>query len=322
MHLLVGSVLAIGLSEGALRLIGFEFDTDLKEIEFGWPDPEKIEFSYRPDPEVFWMSRNHAEALGVMKAGKASIVFVGDSCTEFGTYPTLVEEQLADKGRPVAGQARVAASGWSSYQGVRAFERDVVPYAPAVATFYFGWNDHWVGFGVEDADIAGLRYSGPDRLESLRLVQLFVKVRMALYILMNGQRPARVSLADYQENLSRAVRSARAAGVVPVLFTAPSNHKRGNEPGYLEKRHLVSSSDLIDLHQAYVRVTREVAEAEGADLCDLEERLLAWSEEERNARFRADGIHFAAETEEFLAAEIVDCFLNSDRVMQALDAAR
>jgi hypothetical protein len=44
--------------------------------------------------------------------------------------------------------------GYTTYQGLRQLERDVATLHPVIATFYYGWNDHWIGFGIEDRDVA------------------------------------------------------------------------------------------------------------------------------------------------------------------------
>ena len=65
------------------------------------------------------------------------------------------------------------------------------------------------------------------------------------------------------------VRLARDRGAVPVLVTAPSSHRPGNEPSFLrDENYLKELDDLIPLHQEYVAIVRELAEEEGVILCD------------------------------------------------------
>jgi lysophospholipase L1-like esterase len=75
---------------------------------------------------------------------------------------------------------KFATSGWSSWQGLQALRRDIAGLRPSVLTIYFGWNDHWVGFGVEDDEVAEITQS---RLRLLpmqsRAAQLLLKTRLA-----------------------------------------------------------------------------------------------------------------------------------------------
>ena len=149
-------------------------------------------------------------------------------------------------------------AGWSSYQGRRQLERDVAPLRPRVVTLYFGWNDHWIGFGIEDKNVARVKAVFSSRWSRLRLVQLATKATVAL-----GSRdtayPNRVSLADFGANLRAMVRQARSRGIRPVLVTAASAHVAGEEPEQLTERWLRDLSELVPLHRSYVAAVRAVA---------------------------------------------------------------
>jgi hypothetical protein len=47
-----------------------------------------------------------------------------------------------------------------------------VPLAPRVVVLYFGWNDHWIGFGLEGDQIARVTGSQLFALQRSRLVPL------------------------------------------------------------------------------------------------------------------------------------------------------
>lgn len=233
--------------------------------------------------------------------------FLGDSCTEYGRYPEYFLDLLARR-QPRARWTGVnlATAGWSSYQGLRQVERDVLPLRPRVMTVFYGWNDHWIGFGLEDAEVAKIRRLAGSSWERLRLVQLAEKA----YIGIAGNRQGvirRVPLPDFRSNLTEIVRLAKARGVEPVLITAPSPHTRGQEPEYLRGRWLRELDELIPLHQAYIREVRRVAQAEGAVLCDLAQDFAQLPSVRSKGLFLKDGIHFNARGARRATGFLYDC---------------
>ena len=90
--------------------------------------------------------------------------------------------------------------------------RDVLPLKPRVVTLYFGWNDHWTGYGIEDKDVPRLAELRWPVIERLRIGQLLLKSRVAR-ALGDEERPNRVSEDDFRANLTAMVRASRAAGV-------------------------------------------------------------------------------------------------------------
>ena len=78
---------ALALAEAALRAAHFHFDL-MPTLEFGWPDPVAIhDGRYADDPDLVWVTRDYRETLRAARRTHPAIVFMGDSCTEFGTYP-------------------------------------------------------------------------------------------------------------------------------------------------------------------------------------------------------------------------------------------
>jgi lysophospholipase L1-like esterase len=304
------SLLALAIAEASLRVAGFSFDVAPERVEFGWPAPVVREKLYLPDPDLFWVPRNYFGRLAEPTASRLDIAFLGDSCTEFGAYPRLFVERLGAEhpGQPVT-WARFGVGGWSSYQGLAQLERDVVPLAPRVVTFYYGWNDHWVGFGVEDAEIRGLRSGAFLAWGSPRLLQLLFKARVQFRRSGTSEWPNRVPLDDFRTNLEKMARVSKRNGIVPVFLTAPSGHQRGAEPEYLKGRYLNDLGDLIPVHHAYAEAVRQVAAAEGAILCDLAAGFAEIPPEERSQRyFRRDGIHASREGDERIAELLDRCF--------------
>src|SRR6476620_1467221 len=99
---------------------------------------------------------------------------------------------------------------------------------------------------------------------------------------------------------------ARAAGIVPVFITAPSNHVAGHEPEYLAKRHVRALSEVVPLHEAYLRATRDAAAASGARLCDAAAAFAALPAP-HDSLFQRDGIHLSTAGDEAMARVVFGC---------------
>ena len=305
---LFGVAAAAAIAEGALRLGGFQYQV-YPTVQFGWPDPVAIRQVYRPDPDLIWVTKDYEAVLADARRIHPAVVFMGDSCTQFGTYPRKTIERLRERAPSLATGVKVGVGGWSSEQGLTQLRRDIIPIHPRVVTLYYGWNDHWVALGPTDHDLTLVR-----RLsflaDHLRTVQLFEKALMGLSGPM-ATRPNRVPIDRYRANLLSMVRDARAAGIRPVLITAPSNHVPGHEPEYLRLRYLRSLSELVPLHQAYVAATRQAARDSGATLCDVAaafDRLPP----PRDRLFQRDGIHLTDAGDAEIASILADCIVQAD----------
>lgn len=312
-------VFSLLLAEGVLRVIGFHFDVAPERIEFGWPDPVTIVDRFERDVDLFWVSQDYREKLARLAEDPPEILFLGDSCTELGGYPALLVERLRERYPLLEIQGgNLAVSGWSSYQGLRQFERDVLPLAPKVVTIYFGWNDHWFGFGVEDKEIPTVTLSRFPRLRSFRVVQLLLRTELAGRSLERKNLPERVTPQDFRANLQAIARLARDNGIIPVFLTAPSSHERGHEPEHLESRFVRSLDELVPLHQRYVSIVREVAEAEeGAVLCDLAAGFEALPPADlRKLYFTEDGIHLKPLGSHKVADFLFECLEREPRLRE------
>ena len=296
-------LLALGLTELGLRLAGFEFHP-FPVVQFGWPEPAPLQQVYVSDPDLLWVTRNYQEVLGSARRHRPAVVFMGDSCTQFGTYPRRTLQLLAASHPSLGRGVKVGVGGWSVVQGNRQLTRDVLPLHPQVVTIYFGWNDHWIALGPPDAEIRGHRVL-MWLSDHLRIVQLLGKLREGLAG-PTSERPNRVDLATYESTLVGMVRAAHAAGAHAVLITAASNHTRGAEPEYLRKRHLRRLPDLVPVHQAYVDATRRAAGEAGAVLCDAAAHFAALPGA-HGRFFRRDGIHLTDAGDQELARLLAGC---------------
>lgn len=302
-------IVGLALAEAIFRLFSFEFDPMLR-VEFGWPKPEIREKLYLTDPDLFWVPKHYRERLEAMKTGRPDIVFLGDSCTEFGSYPRWFRERIEAEhpGLELAVE-KLGVAGWTSYQGLEQLKRDVLPLRPRVVSFYFGWNDHWVGFGLDDRAVHAMRPDGLPIVGRLRIVQLFFRIRLAWLADHRVERPPRVSPEDFRSNLRTMARLTREMGAVPLMLTAPTSHEFGREPRYLVERWLTDLRDLVPLHQRYVSIVREVAVKDEIPLCDLAADFAALPQADLTYRyFKRDGMHLVREGYEKLAEFLYACF--------------
>jgi len=291
----------IGLTEVVLRAVDFTFHLYPTSFEFGYPDKKVLEDYFQQNDEYLWVSGRAAKNIAKAREEKPYLVFSGCSCTEWGGFDEALAKQAEDDPElaPLT-YANLASSGWSSAQGLRQMELEVAQLKPKVVTIYYGWNDHWMGFGVDDKTALGLANSAMLELQELRVVQLVTKAMIRFdkdkeKLKGANARPDRVSLPDFESNLRQMVAIARANGITPVLLTAPSSHVTGEEPEYLKERFLQELSRLVPLHETYVEAVRKVAADEGVVLCDLAKDFEALPREELLTYMRYDGIHFTPE---------------------------
>ncbi len=290
-------VVSLFLGEMLLRVFGFEYKLFPARVEFGWPDPVLMEDTFTADEEMLWVPKGYRENVNKLSGSRPNIVFMGDSCTAWSNYSRLFSS-IIDQAHPQNSFNFVNAGvgGWSSYQGLQQLKRDIVPMQPQIVTLYYGWNDHWISFGIADKDIGAFNADRSllMRFDDWRLVQLFSYLAIGRY--GDGGRPRRVSEEDFRGNLTAMVRTARAADIEPVLLTAPSSHRVGREPVYLGERWLEDLSELVPLHRRYAEIVREVARDEGALLVDM---LVAFDqfpqEDLAHKYFVEDGIHLTSE---------------------------
>jgi lysophospholipase L1-like esterase len=312
---------ALALAELGLRLWGFRFEIGLKEIGFGaQPGTLKLMQRHRRlDPDLFWLPERHREKLARLAQRRADLVFLGDSCTELGRYPEQVLAGLRRRfpERRISGLV-LASSGWSSFQGLQLLRRDVAPLRPRVVTLYFGWNDHWMGYGFEDRHIHAMTTAPPEALRQLRLSQLLFKAVLAQAVSRRERWPNRVPAERYRENLREMVALVRGAQGIPLLITAPTSHRVGAEPPHLARHWILDLSQLVPVHRHYLEITREVARDTEAPLCDLAADFDALLAREPASRyFESDGIHLSEAGDRRIADRLIGC-LQATQALRAV----
>ncbi len=306
------AVFALVSGEIALRVIGFQFALYPTKVQFGWPDPVTLHNVYHVDNELLWVPKEYSSRVANQRGKEPIVVFMGDSCTEFGRYDeflkSIVDEQNQNSDFTFV---NVGVGGWSSYQGLQQLKRDVLPMMPRFVTIYYGWNDHWTSYGIEDKDIGKFNL---EVFSEVRIVQLFNNTVFALKRKVTKQekrKPERVSLSDYRSNLLQMVQTARNNGVIPILISAPSSHKEGEEPDYLAERWLYDLHELVPLHKEYVQIVRDISSKEDVPLIDLYAEFERLSQEDIDIFFQEDGIHLTEEGNRKIAEFIYEYFVRN-----------
>ncbi|MFA6002839.1 MAG: SGNH/GDSL hydrolase family protein [Elusimicrobiota bacterium] len=213
-------------------------------------------------------------------AGTIRVIALGDSCTVAGQtpYPAQLEERLAARRDGPRWEVWNAGVGsWSSYQGLKLLQTDLLRYRPDVVSIYFGWNDHWLAWAAPDKDLSALldrQWRSLRLIENVRLLQglLYIADRFRRGPRFSAQTPPRVALPDYAANLRAMVQAVRASGAEAVLLTAPTV-LTPEHPVTLrmcrETHNFFDPADIEKVHAAYNEQVRAAARELRAPLVDL-----------------------------------------------------
>jgi lysophospholipase L1-like esterase len=272
--ILIGIIAALLIAELGLRIAGIEYSTYPTRFQFGWPDSKTLDTDFVMDPVIQWKPKEYDQTLQAWQGKKIDMIHMGDSCTQLGNYRGELERLMRER-QPQKNfhNLKVAVAGWSSFQGLQQMQRDIVTLKPHYATIYFGWNDHWLSYGIadKDMDFSKARFPLYRTLQHARVFQVFsLTYNLLLQRQSGGNRPLRVSPEDYRNNLLAMINIARKNGITPILITAPSSHRQGQEPAYLQDRFLKQLDQLVPLHRQYTDIVREVARERGVLLLDLQ----------------------------------------------------
>jgi len=318
-HTLLGALTVVGTvlltlaaGELLLRVVDFRYELRVHIIESTAPEAEEVHRGYSIDPHLVWVDNGYYDRLNDAKTKRIDIAFMGDSCTQFGSYDRLLAALIEANTGGALSIVKLGVAGWTTHQGMRQMERDVAALRPKIVTICFGWNDHWLSIGLSDMEVERINRSVLGRMQWLRLGQLVTKAYVALA--REKDRPvARVDEREFHDHLVDMVKEAKRIGAVPVLITAPSSHVEGHEPAFLAGRWVADLSDLVPTHRRYADIVRQVAVQQGVVLCDL---AAAFESLEggggRGACFYADGIHYTEEGNVCAARFLFDCFENNE----------
>ncbi|HQQ63200.1 MAG TPA: GDSL-type esterase/lipase family protein [Pseudomonadales bacterium] len=294
--IVIGVLLSLVLAEIVLRIAHIEYPLYPTRFQFGWPDSKTLDTDFVMDPVIQWKPKEYDQTLQAWRDKKIDIIHMGDSCTQLGKYQAELERLMQER-QPQKNfhNLKLGVAGWSSYQGRQQLQRDIVPLHPRYVTIYFGWNDHWLSYGLpdKDMDFSKARFPLYRALQHARVFQVFSMLyNQFLQHRTQQERPVRVSLQDYHDNLTTMINLARDNGITPILITAPSSHRTGSEPAYLQDRFLKDLSQLVPLHRQYTDITRQVAREQNVLLLDLAEEFDATPYDTLHEQYmKADGIH-------------------------------
>ena len=174
----VFSMLIFPVGEGVLRLSGYTHP--VREVGFRFVGFDDAWPNYVRDPRLFWRIIPGSREIGLGPAATgvnndagfrgalvpqdrrpevARLAFLGDSST-YGVGVTLQESYVElvgsritrDLERPVDVMNR-GVPGYSSFQGLRLLDNEVLRLRPDVLTLYFGaWNDFTPAIGGDDTE--------------------------------------------------------------------------------------------------------------------------------------------------------------------------
>jgi lysophospholipase L1-like esterase len=295
-------------------LVKTDFKKDLPSYQALADDGDPLDFGgyIKPDPLLIWSFKpnepytadrtiNAAGYLGDLPSptkpeNTKRIFCMGGSTTSLPSpgYPELLEERLNN--------LSILATTWEVYnmavdryslcQGLAQFEQQLLSNPtnnPDIITLYFGWDDHWRG-AVPDSlrmkkPVPADRASLLNRMRQRRIVELVTFNRNMDRIIARDDNPdgLRVSQTEYAWALTHLVRAITAAGIRPLVITAP----RGEFNSDLAIDGLAESADRArTLHDAYNRIAREVCDAERVRLIDM----VKWIEEDAPTRFMKENM--------------------------------
>ncbi|MFZ5981588.1 MAG: SGNH/GDSL hydrolase family protein [Candidatus Zixiibacteriota bacterium] len=279
---------------------------------------------FHPDRTItsrFFQGRTyHINKLGLRGSDIATtktaprLITLGNSCT-FGwgvppdeTYPRQLEKALGGRYEVING----AIPGYSSYQGKKFFEHDLLKLQPDIVTVLFAWNDHWAAAAqIPDKDqqlppeiILGLQnfFSRFHFYRFLKKTLLSAVETDPDSTFDRSHIVYRVGLEDYKENLKEICSFARERGAVPILLTSPI-------PA-LEKYYSAGArSSMHAFHERYNEIVRAIAAEDSVALVDLAREFDRYDSLWDDAV--NDPIHFNARGHDLAAQLIADYIRNS-----------
>lgn len=201
----------------------------------------------------------NGQPASVEPAKTATLVLLGESTTrERG--PLRVFGQLLKEDLPAYGVSanviNAGVGGEITSAARERFERDVLARKPDIVTLYYGLND-------------------------------------AAVDVWKGATAPRVPLAQFAENLRYFVRTAREAGIKPILLTpnpmawSAQERELYGKPPY----DLADVNGLNVILKDYVAAVRSLAEEEKVPLVDVYQILSEYAQEHSYTQVLLDGVH-------------------------------
>jgi lysophospholipase L1-like esterase len=241
----IGIVAGLLLAELAIRIAG----SFLQKAQVPAAQTGELTFSIpinKPDPLLFWRIKPLSRFKGIeinslgfrggeisakKRAGVFRAIALGDSCTlgvgvsNAETYSAVLQDILNKSGGDRNYEILDAGvAGYSSLQGLRYLQNDLIGYRPDVVTIYFGLNDYLYASAVSDRDRVepSPRLTALDeRLASSALYRLIKRETAPWRIKTKFPPERRVALPDFKRNLIAMCTSARKGGASVLLLNFP-----------------------------------------------------------------------------------------------------
>lgn len=208
--------------------------------------------------------------------GEFRIAVLGNSCafgwgvTEEGAFSARLRSLLNRESIPGAAVYNFSVPGYSSFQGVRNFDRYVRPYKPDILLVTFAWNDQWLAANNRpDKDIRMPPRVVIDLQNLLATFRFYRAFKQGILSILpppeRGWRDnvlSRVSLDDFKHNLAELIAAAKTVGTRVVLLTSPI-------PSMETYYGLSKQSAMHVLHQYYNDAIRQTAASFSVGLVDL-----------------------------------------------------
>ena len=282
MAALITLVIFVGVVEVAVRIIGIDnyFQNRFFILNRALDYPEV----FKKDQQLFWRLRPDRTVTSRFFEGrsyrinsmglrgddiarpktKKRILLLGNSCT-FGwgvtddqTYGRQLEMFLQNEYEVV----NAGVPGYSSLQGKRFLELELLDLQPDIVTIMFAWNDHWAASNqIPDKDqqfppaIVLTIQNQLSRLHSYRLLKkaLLTQVEQSPDSLWDRDSIVyRVSYQDFADNLAEICRTCTDHGITPILLTSPA-------PSLDRHGQMRPFAPAVRFHHTYNHQTRDVA---------------------------------------------------------------
>lgn len=326
------------IAELLLRLAGVQYATHVEGMQFTFPIDEYNQNSPEPflsrDEVLFW--RPTAGVLGhnaqgfygpgfstSKPEGVFRIVCLGDSCTHFGpiTYPDILRDYLEKVAPGKFEVINAGVIGYTSFQGMRLLETEVLKWEPDLVTVYFGWNDHWLARGYQDKEQTGTQAAAEGVLARLRLFQVMRHLTQRNAV--TSDSAMRVQPGDYRSNLQRIGELCADHDCRYWYLTAPHAFDLGVPPYLIESGEASNLDELLGIHRKYNEIVREVAASRDARVVDLANEMDTMA---KNELFIDDHIHLSVQGKLYVAQRLVKSLeqagiLQQPDITQSPDAA-
>jgi lysophospholipase L1-like esterase len=244
------------------------------------------------------------------------VLAIGNSCTfgwgvEENSIWTRQLETILRKELPFQSIEVINAGvpGYSSLQGKRYFQNELVELKPKLLLIMFGWNDQWTaGKNGSDKDLPeapAVLIAAQNLFNRLKVYEFLRKIILSntetiVPIQLDDVRePRRVSLVDFALNLKAIIQTAKQNNIQPVLLVPPIASLAGYFGGAV--------SDFHTRHELYQRQILDLARVENVPVINLQIPF-----DQQNTLFddaQADPVHFNAAGHSVTARTIADTLI-------------